>query len=585
MILDQYKKDYTQEIKDFIKKYKIKGYVEKQNDYVFHILTTWNLTVTETWIRIFPLWVKVISTIDETGKEKKIKYNEFIFVDATKSIDFAEYFTELENEWIIKYEDHIGSVGYSVIDNKPVVNDLLKNLHWLVVWASGSWKGILMRTLLMIMWKFPESEFIILDKDGDFNDVKSWKKVIFQQDFRVILNPVERFINFLTYLNMYQSVRSQKFQAAWCNEWYQYNDKRRKEIEENGSTNMELIPYLTIVMDEFQTFRKNASELLWWDEFDWRIGVLLNVCRANGIRVIIWTQDTQKNIVWGSLTNVQTRAYYKINTSSNSDNLPQKYFDLINSGNFATSYIFYLSGIGLVKPPFSNKKIMDKFLNDSLNTLPEWYRTKRYDTVMEMLIDVANGVESAIMSTYYDMFIEIWFKPNEIEEMKKSDNFLTLVSLVYALFIYFDRNLLSNSQLDITIPASWIFPPIILPDGTASPSVDWNIFSYLWLLKAPVYSQIIKNIKETIIWNTPYDSENPDSEENEEIYNNFKQTLWSILKDFYKKNIQKVDWKSLIKKRKELKVIENESENEDENDKVVEEKEIEGKNEDVFENI
>lgn len=253
-------------------------------------------------------------------------FNKYLLVRNDLSIDLVEYINELQSEGLIDLHNHIASIGYNIETNEPVINNLPEDLHWGFFGASGSGKGISMRALIYQLAQFPESEYFIIDKDNDFKIIAGGKKVRFQQDYKDVTAYPQRFYNLMTYISLYQIVRAQKYIKYGCIDWRTYNDKRREDIEKNGTTEMELIPYSTFILDEFQTFRNESLKLMKEEEFDRKINMILSVCRANGIRVIVGTQDTQKNIIGNSLSNVQTRCFFKLDSMSNSMGVPENVF-------------------------------------------------------------------------------------------------------------------------------------------------------------------------------------------------------------------------------------------------------------------
>jgi len=539
MYLNQALTDYSTEIEEFKRKYNIKWFVEKQNDYGFFIYSENPIGSLPEPLRILPYWTKSLPVKLPTGWIIKKEFNFYIVLDLSKRIPFDAYMKELESEGMVDYKNHKGSIGFSLATSKPIVNDFITDLHWLIVWASGSWKWVLMRTLFLQMGKYPYSEFYIIDKDNDFWNIKNASKVKFQMDYREIMNPWERFVNFLTYLNILMAARSQKYSKAGCVEWEPYMRKREKEIKELGKTKLEAIPYITILMDEFESFRIVASQVMGWtDEFDKRISGLLNVCRANGIRVIIWTQNTQKTILGSSLSNVTSRCYYKINQNS-PDGLEKNPWELVYNNKFSKSWVFYQPKAGIIKPAFMEKEVMDIETFKALDSFPSDYTPwKKAKSVMELLLSVTAWVESQLLDFYKDAFKLLWFKEEEVSEMEKDDSFLTLVALVFFMFKAYDDGTLDNKDLGF-VASSSIFSSITLPDGSEIPSIDKDIYSYLNNIQNKKYSWIVKNIKDALFWKI--------MEKNDETYRIFVLTLWKILRSYYNLTIKKANSSSYLK--------------------------------------
>lgn len=499
-----HKENYSEEIKQIQELIPwIKGYIVKNNIYSAYIYQDANHKIKQPdWYRLFSINKQKIN-----GDE----FNVYLLIKPLQSIDMNDFLNYSENKWLIDYNNWKGVVWYNIEKNKIAEIDWNEALHMLVIWATWNWKWILMRSILYQLAKLPESEFLIVDKGNDFWMLKGTKKVRFAIDFNDVTNPPQRLVNFYNFLFNYSNLKYAKMKKYWFNDWRAYNKQRKKDIEEKGTTELELIPYTNVVLDEFQTLRVWLGDLekLW----DRALKRVIDICRASGMRLIFWTQDVQKKTLWDAVAGVQTRFFYKISYWSEIPGVTKFENKLINSEVFWKSYVCFNPNIWLFKPVFSDPSDMDRMIRDELNNTPDWYIENHASSVMELYASVADQVsdESEILSSYKKILKFFWFSQAELEKIKNSDDFITFISYSYWMFRFFNNKAIFNPSLDITQGID------------LKSAIDQNIYEYLENL--PTKNILYQSTKNTVIGKIP--------DEKDSARDNFKILVGGILRDYY----------------------------------------------------
>lgn len=435
MLLDEKRKG---EIDEILKEKGAINFMGYQNPYGFVVITDKD-NINETGVIGLGSMKERIEINTEWNK-RKVKLNKYFFLDKKKHITFDEFYgKEGFFDKILKINSNSWfSMGIDVVTNTQHVATFkeLTNIH--IAGGQGSGKSVDLFNLFYQLYNKEYAEFIIFDK-GDLQPLEPLPKVIAAAKIDESGRAKENFFQFYNYLMFEYKRRREIFNAAWVSKYYDYMEKFYKgEVEEPMNQ-------IFAFLDEFNSWRFEIWQIIGTNNFDKKIGNIINKLRASGVSLIAATQVLMKSQIgvvgyWGF------KGWYygvvhqadTIRDTTVLDNLQNK---------LKETYLFYSQNDNsYLKLPYVPSAM---FLKEKLEVMPlkEDYKNVKSPSFTLLVNNyiIKNKEISIIMRNYEKVFQRLGLEEESIKQLEKSFLFIPFCVLAYKVLSMHDKGVLDTS--------------------------------------------------------------------------------------------------------------------------------------------
>lgn len=296
------------------------------------------------------------TVVVKTSESKNGDTKDFLIIRTDKNINPAEYVTKLSGDGVIDLKNMVLTQGHILGKSESAVINMNDVPSIGFYGRSGAGKSTAMKGVIYQLAHVPSAEFYIVDKDGDFSGFASGMKVRDKVDFKEAIDDPVRVINMLKRVFDSKAADTSKYASAGVKTWAEYDEKRNKELAENGGkTSMEFIPLAVVVLDEYPEVRKACSKVWPADEFDHMMESAIRTGRCSGIRILIGSQGSSM-VEMGTIRNaIFANCMFATSQITNSLGISENIFNILRAHEMRRSHVFYSTvHDAFVKYPFGN---------------------------------------------------------------------------------------------------------------------------------------------------------------------------------------------------------------------------------------
>lgn len=228
--------------------------------------------------------------------------------------DVVTFRSLISNEQFLKEDDDITAVIGRDIFGHPQYAKINAMPHLLIAGATGSGKSVMMNAIIMsIIYKYSPQEVEFIMIDPKMVELKVYSNIPHLRGRKVVTKASEATASLNEAVREMTS-RFEKFSEAGSRDIKAYNAKVQEEIDENGESELEKLPYLVVIIDELSDLMMEASK-----DVENYITRLAQMGRASGVHLIIATQRPSVNVITGIIkANIPSRIAFQVASSVDS---------------------------------------------------------------------------------------------------------------------------------------------------------------------------------------------------------------------------------------------------------------------------
>ena len=199
------------------------------------------------------------------------------------------------------------------IAGRPIVTDLAKTPHLLIAGATGSGKSVCINTIICsILLRCTPDEVRLVMIDPKRIELSGYEGIPHLVQ-NVVTEP-EDAMNTLTWAVYEMERRYELLQELKVRDIVGYNQKINELINKNEAEDMDKLPYIVLIVDEFADLIMTAGR-----EIELPIARLAQMARAIGIHIILATQRPSIKVITGVIkANFPARIAFRVSSKVDS---------------------------------------------------------------------------------------------------------------------------------------------------------------------------------------------------------------------------------------------------------------------------